>query len=298
MTLFWSLIVDLVILLNIVACYWLIKWVAKPRKIEAKQGESTGHVWDGDLTELNNPMPRWWLYMFYITIVWGLIYLIVYPGFSSYSGVFNWSSEKAYKEEVAEASETYGPIFSRFSNTDIKTLSEDPAAIKVGQRLFVNYCSQCHGSDAGGSRGFPNLTDNDWIWGGSPEAIHQSILNGRTATMPAWDSVIKPQQIGYIVDYLYSLNGKEHKTTDAQRGKVLFASYCAACHQADGRGNPLLGAPNLADDVWLYGGTRAKINQSIAQGRQGQMPANKDFLGEDKVHILAAYVYSLSQQRL
>jgi cytochrome c oxidase cbb3-type subunit 3 len=296
MNLFWSIIVDIVILLNIVGCYWLIRWVAKPNKGEANQGESTGHVWDGDLTELNNPMPRWWLYMFYISIVWGLIYLVVYPGFTTYSGVFNWTSDKEYNEEVADATENYGPLFSQFSKTSIEELSKNESAQKMGQRLFVNYCSQCHGSDAGGSRGFPNLTDNDWIWGGSPTAIHQTILNGRDAAMPAWESVLKPRQIEYLADYIFSLSGREHKATDAQRGKAIFASYCVACHQANAMGNPLLGAPNLADKVWLYGASRNKVTESIAKGRNGHMPANKDFLGEDKVHVLSAYVYGLSKK--
>ncbi|MDX2426414.1 MAG: cytochrome-c oxidase, cbb3-type subunit III [Cycloclasticus sp.] len=296
MNLFWSIIVDIVILLNIVGCYWLIKWVAKPKKGDVNQGESTGHVWDGDLTELNNPMPRWWLYMFYITIVWGLLYLVVYPGFTTYSGVFNWTSDKEYNEEVADATENYGPLFSQFSKTSIEELSKNEGAQKMGQRLFVNYCSQCHASDAGGSRGYPNLTDNEWIWGGTPSDIHQSILNGRDATMPAWESVLKPQQIGYLTDYIFSLSGREHKATDAQRGKAIFASYCVACHQADGTGNSLLGAPNLADKVWLYGASRKKVTESIAKGRNGHMPANKDFLGKDKVHVLSAYVYGLSKK--
>jgi len=166
--------------------------------------------------------------------------------------------------------------------------------IAHNQRLFVNYCAQCHGSDAGGSRGYPNLTDNDWIWGGSPADIKHTIANGRNAAMAAWGSILKPTQIEYLAEHLMSLTGRKHKATDAQRGKELFASYCAVCHQADATGNPLLGAPNLADKIWLYGASRNKIIESITHGRKGHMPAHKEFLGEDKVHILAAYVYSLS----
>jgi len=294
MSVFWSIVVTIVILLNIIGCYLLIRWVAKPNKGEAKQGEATGHVWDDDLMELNNPMPRWWLYMFYISIVWGLIYLLLYPGLANYPGLLEWTSAKKYDAEVSAANDTYGPVFSQYAKTPIVELSENEDANTVGQRLFVNYCAQCHGSDAGGSRGFPNLTDNDWIWGGTPADIKHTISNGRIAAMPAWESVLKPLQIGYLADHLMSLTGRKHKATDAQRGKAIFASYCATCHQADATGNPLLGAPNLADKTWLYGASRNKIIESITKGRTGQMPANMAFLGEDKVHILTAYVYSLS----
>jgi len=294
MSTFWSIIVALVILANIIGCYLLIRWVAKPTKGESKQGEVTGHVWDGDLAELNNPMPRWWLYMFYISIVWALLYLLIYPGLANYSGLIGWTSAKEYNEEVAKADEIYGPIFSKYASTPIVELSKDKDAKLVGQRLFVNYCAQCHGSDAGGSRGFPNLTDKDWIWGGKPADIRHTIMNGRNASMPAWESILKPEQIGYLADHLASLSGREHKATDALRGKRLFASYCAACHAADATGTQAFGAPNLADKVWLYGASRNKIIESITKGRNGHMPANKDFLGEDKVHILAAYIYGLS----
>jgi len=294
MSVFWSTVVTIVILLNIIGGYLLIRWVAKPNKGEAKQGEVTGHVWDDDLRELNNPMPRWWLYMFYIGIVWGLIYLLMYPGFANYPGLLGWTSDKKYNDEVSAANEVYGPVFSKYAETPLIELSENKEANLVGQRLFVNYCAQCHGSDAGGSRGYPNLTDNDWIWGGSPADIKHTIANGRNAAMAAWGSILKPIQIEYLAEHIMSLSGRKHKATDAQRGKELFASYCAVCHQADATGNPLLGAPNLADKVWLYGASRNKIIESITHGRTGHMPAHKEFLGEDKVHILAAYVYSLS----
>jgi cytochrome c oxidase cbb3-type subunit 3 len=295
MSTLWSVIVAIVIFLNIIGCYLLIRWVAKPNKDEASQGEATGHVWDDDLTELNNPMPRWWLMMFYISIVYGIIYLAFYGGFGDNSGFLGWSSTKEYIEEVADADAQYGPIFSKFSAKSIEELSEDADAERVGQRLFVTYCSQCHGSDAGGARGFPDLTDNDWIWGGKPEEIHASILNGRTGTMPAWGSVIDEQKIGYLVDYIVSLSGRKHKATDAVRGEKVFSQFCAACHAADATGNSLIGAPNLADKTWLYGGSKGRIMDSIINGRTGQMPAHKNFLGEDKVHVLAGYVYGLNK---
>jgi len=296
MSSFWSIVVDIVIFSNMIGCYLLIRWVAKPIKGEVKKGEPTGHVWDENLTELNNPMPRWWLFMFYISIIFALAYVVLYPGLSSYSGLLNWTSTKEYQQEVDKANEKYGPIFSQFSETPLEELSKNEHAQKVGQRLFVTYCAQCHGSDAGGSRGFPNLTDNDWLWGGSTSDIKHTILNGRNGTMPAWGSVLKPLQIGYVTDYILSLSGREHKATDAQRGKAIFASYCAACHSADATGNTAIGAPNLADKVWLYGASRSKITESITNGRSGKMPPHKAFLGEDKVHVLAAYVYGLSNK--
>ncbi|MEW5056576.1 MAG: cytochrome-c oxidase, cbb3-type subunit III [Cycloclasticus sp.] len=296
MSSFWSIVVDIVILANMVGGYFLIRWVAKPVKGETKEGEPTGHVWDGDLTELNNPMPRWWLFMFYITIMFALSYVALYPALNNYSGLLGWTSTKEYQQEVDNANEKYGPIFSQFSKTPLEELSKDEHAQKVGQRLFVTYCAQCHASDAGGSRGFPNLTDNDWLWGGKASDIKQTIMHGRNATMPAWGSVLKPLQIGYVTDYILSLSGREHKATDAIRGKAIFANYCAACHTADATGNQAMGAPNLADRVWLYGASRNKIIESITHGRSGKMPPHKTFLGEDKVHVLAAYVYGLSKK--
>lgn len=296
MSTFWSVIVAIVIFLNIFGCYLLIRWVAKPSKGEASAGEATDHVWDEDLRELNNPMPRWWLMLFYISIVYALGYLVYYGGFSDNKGISGWSSTQEYTEELADAEATYGPIFSKFASQSIEELSKDEAAKRVGQRLFVTYCSQCHGSDAGGARGFPNLTDNDWLWGGKPEVIRATILNGRTGTMPAWGSVIDKKDTGYLVEYIVSLGGREHKSTDAQRGKKVFRQYCVACHKPKGKGNKFIGAPNLADNVWLYGGSKGRITDSIVNGRTGHMPAHKNFLGEDKVHLLSAYVYGLGKE--
>lgn len=294
MSAFWSTVVGIVIFINVIANYLLIKWVAKPTKGETSQGDPTGHVWDGDLTELNNPMPRWWLVMYYSSIVYALIYLTYYGGFGPGDGIGDWSSLKEYQEELADADKTYGPIFSKFSATSIEELSEDKDAKRVGQRLFVTYCAQCHGSDAGGARGFPNLTDTDWIWGGSTTEIKHTIMNGRTASMPAWGAVLKTEQIEYVAEHILSLSGRKHKATDAQRGSVIFGQYCAACHGADAKGNKLVGAPNLSDKVWLYGASKRRIIQTITNGKSGQMPAHKNFLGEDKVHLLAAYVYGLN----
>jgi cytochrome c oxidase cbb3-type subunit 3 len=293
MSAFWSTVLGILIFICVIANYLLIRWVAKPINGEKSQGEGTGHVWDGNLTELNNPMPRWWLILYYITIVYGGIYLAYYGGYGDNDGLGDWSSVQEYNEEVAEAEKQYGPIFSKFSSTSIEELSEDKDAQKVGQRLFVTYCAQCHGSDAGGARGFPNLTDNDWLWGGETAEIKHSIMNGRTGSMPAWGTVLQANQIEYVTEYTLSLSGRNHKATDAQRGAEIFTQYCAACHGVDGKGNKFVGAPNLTDKVWLYGASKRRIIQTITEGRTGQMPAHKNFLGEDKVHLLAAYVYGL-----
>ncbi len=297
MSTFWSNIVAVVILLNIVGCYLLIRWVAKPTKGESNHGEPTGHKWDGDLEELNNPMPRWWLMMFYMSIIFALVYLSFYGGFSDNKGLGNWSSAQEYQDEVALAEKNYGPIFSKFAATPIEELAKDEDGKRAGQRLFVTYCAQCHGSDAGGARGFPNLTDNDWNWGGSAAEIEQTILHGRTGVMAAWGATLKPDQLNHVVEYVLSLSGRKHIATDAERGSKVFATFCAACHTAEGTGNKLFGAPNLTDNIWLHGASKSSIIKTITDGRMGQMPAHKEFLGEDKVHLLAAYIYGLRDNK-
>ncbi len=258
--------------------------------------ETMGHVWDEDLEEYNNPLPRWWLNMFYITLVFGIVYLMLYPGLGRFGGFLGWTSKSQYEQEIAAADKVYGPIFTRYAAEDIRQLAKDPEAMKTGERLFATYCSVCHGSDARGARGFPNLRDNDWLYGGAPEQIKASILNGRNGQMPAWKAVLGEDGVSNVAQYVLSLSGREHDAAAAALGKEKFDQLCVACHKADGTGNQSLGAPNLADRIWLYGGSPGVIAQSIAEGRQGRMPPHREFLGEDKVHLLAAYVYSLSAQ--
>lgn len=279
---------------GILLCLWLIRWMNKDRPAE-KDVEATGHVWDGDLQELNNPLPMWWLNMFYITIFFGIGYLILYPGFGTFKGILDWSQTTSYEAEVKAADEKYGPLFERYADQSLKALGSQPKAMKMGQRLFVTYCTQCHGSDAGGVPGFPNLRDADWLWGGSPEAIEQTILSGRTGTMPAWEGPLGGEEgVKDMTNYVMSLSDRKVNNESAERGKEKFATFCVACHGTDAKGNPLLGAPNLTDNIWLYGGSPRRITQSIAKGRTGRMPAHKDFLGQGKVHLLAAYIYNLS----
>lgn len=287
-----SIFVTVVTLLNIFACFLLIRWTMKTRSGEAKIGEETGHSWDdGQLTELNNPMPRWWLMLFYISIVFGLIYLTLFPGLGNWKGLLGWTQEGRYEAQMERAADEYGPIFTALAEKDIVELSQSKEAMKIGQRLFNNYCTQCHGSDGKGSLGFPNLADKDWLWGGEPETIKQSILLGRRGGMPK-GLIANDDDMAEMINYVQSLSGM----TELKSGSTAPDKFamCAGCHGADGKGNPMLGAPNLTDDTWLYGGSEGSIKQTLTNGRAGVMPAHKDFLGEDKVHVLAAYVYSLS----
>lgn len=281
---------------NIAACGWLIWWTMRGKTGEAAMGEVTGHTWDEDLQEYNNPLPRWWLWMFYITILFALGYLALYPGLGKYAGALGWSQENQYEQEMQAADSKYSPIFKRYANQDLATLSHDPEALKVGQRLFLNYCATCHGSDAGGAPGFPNLTDNDWLYGGAPDTIKTTILDGRNGAMPPFGPVLGEQGVNEVAAYVMSLSGREVDAQLAAAGKPKFEAMCAACHTPNGTGNQMIGAPNLTDNVWLYGGSPGVIKQTITNGRNGHMPAHRQFLGEDKVHVLAAYIYSLSNK--
>ncbi len=296
MSSFWSWWITIIAVGNILACYWLIKWASKRRPGEAEVGEVTGHKWDETLEEYNNPLPRWWLWMFYGTIVFGLVYLFLYPGLGNWPGKLGWTSHGQYEKEMEQAKAKYDPIFAAFASKPIEELAKDPAALKVGERLFLNYCASCHGSTASGAPGFPNLTDNDWLWGGDPETIKTTILDGRQGAMPAWGPILGADGVDKVAEYVLSLSGRSHDPDKAAAGKEIFQNNCAACHGPDGKGNPAMGAPNLTDNVWLYGGSPGTIRQTITRGRNGRMPAHRDFLGENKVHVLAAYVYSLSHR--
>jgi len=238
----------------------------------------------------------WWLYMFHITIVFGVIYLILYPGLGSFEGVLGWTQASQFQKEQDAASEKYDPIFNKFAKLDLVAVSENPEAITIGKRLFSTYCTQCHGSDAGGARGYPSLRDDDWLFGGKPEEIKTTILAGRVGAMPAWKEVLDTKQIFDVTEYARSLSGHEGDSIVVSRGKEVFAANCAVCHGADARGNIMFGAPNLTDNIWLYGGSQKRVLESISMGRNGIMPPHEEFLGEAKAHLLAAYVYSLSQK--
>lgn len=294
---FWSYFIAITSLVGIVGLIiLLIKCSSRKSGSDSDKVETMGHVWDENLEEYNNPLPAWWLYMFVLTIAWGIGYLIMYPGLGAFSGVLGWSQLNQLEAEMQYAEETYGPIYKKYQDTDLVSLSKDETALKIGERLYASYCTTCHGSDARGARGYPNLRDDDWLFGGEPENIKVSIMKGRKAFMPAWEAVLSENDIFDVTSYVEQLSGRIVDSLHASKGKEVFNINCAACHGLEGKGNSMMGAPNLTDDIWLYGGSQKKIIESIIHGRNGIMPAHEEFLGEAKVHILSAYIYSLGNK--
>lgn len=290
---FWSWYIIIPVVIGIIALFVLNRWMTEPPR-KGEKPQSHGHVWDEDLQELNNPLPRWWLNLFYITLVFGIGYLALYPGLGTFGGILGWTEKGQYEKEMAAADKEFNPLYDRYLKVDIQALATNHEALETGDRLFMTYCTNCHGSDARGGPGFPDLTDNDWLYGGAPQNIETSILNGRSGMMPAWGAVLGPQGVNNAAEYVLSLSGRSTDPAAAAAGKVTFHQICAACHGPDGKGNQVIGAPNLTDSIWLYGGSKQTIVQTITNGRQGHMPAHAKFLGAAKVHLLAAYVYSLS----
>ena len=295
---------------SIAYCAWLLLVTSrikvktgKPAPKAGGQVELMGHTWDGDLAEYNNPLPRWWMWLFWITIVFSVGYLVLFPGLGKFPGVLGWTSSDAHARERADVDAKVKPLYDKYLAMDLKQVAADPQARAMGERLFLNNCAQCHGSDAGGSRGFPNLRDNDWLYGGAPETIRESITNGRMGVMPALGPVIGADATKNVVAYVRSLSGLAHDASSAQLGKAVFEQNCAACHGLDGKGNQAVGAPNLTDQIWLYGSSEATIAEGVNKGRHLNlddahlpMPAHKDTLGAGKVQILAAYVWGLSNK--
>lgn len=264
-------------------------------KAKTNAGNTTGHVWDEDLQEYSNPLPNWWRWMFYITIVFAFVYMALYPGLGNYAGSFGWTMRGQYEDEMKKADEKYGPLFNKYVKMDVAAVAADPQAKEMGQRLFLTYCAQCHGSDAGGATSFPSLKDGDWLWGGAPEKIKETITTGRTGVMTPKGT--KPdmdgEQVKDVVHYVRSLSGLSADSIRVQRGKDLFPQACAACHGPEAKGNPDAGYPNLTDKVWLHGSSEAKMTEIVTKGMQNQMPAFGEFLGPAKVHLLTAYVWGL-----
>lgn len=319
MTTFWSLWIIVITVGTLVGCAILLTWCAKD-KMGVEEGEDMGHEYDG-IRELNNPLPKWWTYLFVSTFVFAAVYLTLFPGLGSFKGVLNWQSSdqtvrtleeskeaiaraqenkqlNQYAKELDDADAYFGEAFRALAhNADglrpIPEIAQDPEAIKVGQRLFLQNCSQCHGSDARGQTGFPNLTDDAWLYGGEPAAIVATIMQGRIGQMPAWKDALGEQGVQEVVSYTLSLSGRKVNAREAEAGKARFV-VCAACHGTDGKGNPAVGAPDLTDQDWLFGDSRAAVTETVMNGRSGVMPAWKDILGEDKVQLVAAYVWSLS----
>jgi len=290
---FWDAFIGVITIVSVIACAIFLKAQSVRKTAEA---DTSGHTWDEDLTEYNNPLPRWWAWMFYLTIVFSLGYLVLYPGLGSYSGTLGWSQLKQLEDETRAAEARFGPLYEKLAAQDLTALAKSPEALAIGQKLFLNHCAQCHASDGGGSRGFPNLTDRDWLWGGTPEAIKASISDGRTGMMPPMVAAVGGDEGARdTAHYVLSLSGRTHDSLRAFRGKALYQQACIACHGAEGKGNPQVGAPNLTDGVWLHGSTEASIVEQIVKGRTNQMPAHKEILSPAKIHLLAAYVYGLSQ---
>ncbi|MCL4108934.1 UNVERIFIED_CONTAM: hypothetical protein GTU68_008129 [Idotea baltica] len=293
MTSFWSMWVIVLTTISIIGISWIL--LANRKVEQSRDDNTTGHVYDG-IEELDNPLPAWWFYMFLITIVWAIGYLIVYPGMGNYPGLLGWTQVGQHDAEVAAADEKFREMRDKYLALPIEEIAADPAVLKMGQRMFGNNCAQCHGADAKGRYGFPNLADTDWLYGGTPDAIKVSIVNGRQAAMPAWGDILGDQGVQQTTAYVMSLSGREGDAGQVEAGKKLYATYCSACHSQDGTGNLAFGAPNLANGIWLYGGSEQQIAHSIRKGRNGVMPAHKEMLSEDKIHIIAAYVYSLSHR--
>ncbi len=297
MSTFWSIYITAITVGTLVGCFWLVRYTMRVNPGEELGEKEMGHKWDGDLVEYNNPLPKWWLNLFYGTIIFAAIYLALYPGLGSWQGLFGWSSTKQYEQEVKTAEEKYGPLYAKYAQVPLEELAKNDEAMKIGQSLFGNNCAQCHGSFGLGNKGFPNLTDNDWLWGGSPDAIKHSVLYGRTAAMPAWAPTLGEDGVKAVTEYVLSLSGRAGDQALAEKGKQTYNTMCVGCHGADGKGNQMLGAANLTDDIWLYGGSREDILETIANGRNGKMPAWEKVLGKDKSHLVAAYVLSLSQEQ-
>ena len=295
MGIFWNFWIVGLTLTNLALLLWVLLANSKVAVSDQdpEENRTTGHSYDG-IEEYDNPLPRWWFYMFIGTFVFTIAYLIIFPGLGDWKGVAGWTSEKELRGHQQQADARYAEQFGIYANTPIEELANDPAAMRMGLRLFANNCAVCHGADGGGNFGFPNLTDNDWQWGGTPAQIKETITHGRQAVMMAWSAILGETGISNVTEYVLSMSGCEHDEAASALGETIFVSNCAVCHGVDGKGNQLLGAPNLTDDIWLYGGEPHEIRQTIRQGRNGVMPAQKELLKEERIHLLAAYVYSLS----
>lgn len=321
MTLFWSIWIIVITVGTLAGCAAILAWCLKD-KMGVEDGEDMGHEYDG-IRELNNPLPKWWSYLFIGTFVFAVIYLALFPGLGNFKGFLGWTSSdqtvksvaqsrqsiegaqanktlNQYAKELDDADAFYGEAFKRLAYQQdgktfrsIEEIAGDPEALKVGQRLFLQNCAQCHGSDARGQKGFPNLADKAWLYGGEPEAIVTTVLHGRVGAMAAWKDLLGEDGVREVVSYTLSLSGRKVNAREAAAGKKRFV-VCAACHGTDGKGNPAFGAPDLTDQIWLYGGSRADVTETVNYGRQGVMPAWADILGHDKVQLVSAYVWSLS----
>jgi cytochrome c oxidase cbb3-type subunit III len=295
MSAFWHWFIVVITFGNIFGCIWLIWFAGNKQQTETESGEPVGHVWDDNISEMNHPMPRWWLWLFYATIIFGLIYLALYPGLGNYAGALGWTQERQHAEQMEELDAQRDAFLSRFDGMELEALMADPDALAAGARVFAHNCALCHGSDARGAVGFPNLADGEWQWGGSAEEVLTSIRDGRQGVMPALGEATGDEAYS-VAAYTYHLNGRTLAfigTASMERGEQQFQQLCTACHGADGTGNKALGAPDLTNHSWTYGGTLEAIQATVQQGRHGIMPAHSALLSEQRIRLVTAYVLSL-----
>ncbi|MCR8914001.1 cytochrome-c oxidase, cbb3-type subunit III [Marinobacter panjinensis] len=295
MSTFWSIWISVIVLGTVFGCWWLLLATRKSQTTDTETDKTVGHSFDG-IEEYDNPLPKWWFYLFVATCIFSLGYLALYPGLGNFQGLLGWSSTGQWETEMQEADERYGELYAKFGDTPVPELAENDDAMKMGQRLFANNCATCHGSAGRGSLGFPNLTDDDWLYGGDPDSILTTLHEGRNGNMPAMGTMpnMTNAQVDQVVNFVLSFSGREKDAEAAKKGEEVYAQACVACHGPDGKGNQALGAPNLTDNSWLYGSTYDWIRETVVNGRQNQMPAQGDRLSDDQIQILAAYVYSLS----
>ena len=289
----WALYVAGITIAGLLFCVFILV-VASKRRVMASDN-TTGHVWDEDLQEMNNPLPRWWMWLFVITVIFAVIYLALYPGLGTNPGTLKWTSAGQWQAEQDKAHATMAPVYAKFSAMPAAELAKDAQAMGIGERLFINNCAQCHGSDAHGSKGFPNLTDADWLGGSGPEYIAKTVTAGRMGVMPPMAAAVgTADDVKNVANYVLSLSGGAHNNLAAELGKPKFAA-CAACHGADGKGNQAIGAPNLTDKVWLHGWGEDAVIAMVNNGKTNVMPAFEARLSPEQIHVLAAYVWNLSQ---
>jgi len=290
-----TLFIVILVVANIAGALWLLWWTRRGPGETTADVHDTGHVWDEDLREMNNPLPRWWLWLFIITVIFGVAYLALYPGLGSFPGTLKWTSHAEHDASARANAARIEQSLAPYASISVPDLEKSATALNVGRNLFLNNCAACHGSDANGAPGFPNLTDNDWLWGGDADTVVTTIAHGRTGVMPAWGEALGARVVEDVLAYVLSLSGRKLEAGDVHAGAQKFAELCSACHGPAGKGNPLMGAPNLTDTVWLHGGSLATIRETIEKGRTGTMPAHQPRLGDTRVKLLAAYVLSLGK---
>jgi cytochrome c oxidase cbb3-type subunit 3 len=291
----WSGYVIFLVAITLAGCAWLLAANRTAKSDGTAEGEPLDHDFDG-VQEYNNPLPAWWSWLFVAMLVFAVVYLIAYPGLGNYAGTLGWTSTGQWSSEMERAEQQYGAIFAAYLATPIPDLLGDERAVEIGSRLFANHCSPCHGSDARGGKGYPNLTDGDWLHGGTPAAVVQTITHGRIGNMPPLGALVGEQGVKDLAHYVLSLSHREYDAAMAERAAPVFAQLCVVCHGAEGRGNQAFGSANLTDDIWLHGGRRVDIEYQITNGRVNQMPAHEDLLSTEKIHLLAAYVLSLADR--